>query len=196
MYLLIVVASGVVAQEPPKLKIVILQGDGDINNARQRVAREPIVQVTDEEDRPIAGAYVTFTLPANGPGGTFASINAKTLTVVTDATGRAQASAIQLNNTAGNFNINVTASHQGRTAQTVIHQRIQPVSGSGSGSQSGASAGSNLKWIIIVAVAGGGAAAAARALGGKKGGSPAPSPPVAPRSATISIGTGSVGPPQ
>ncbi len=61
------------APAPAKLNIVIVEGEGAINNIRQRTAREPIVQVEDENHRPVAGAAVLFLLPENGPGGTFAN---------------------------------------------------------------------------------------------------------------------------
>lgn len=46
-----------------KLNIVIVEGEGAVNNARQRVARDPMVQVEDENRKPIAGAAVVFLLP-------------------------------------------------------------------------------------------------------------------------------------
>ena len=57
------------APAPAKLNIVIVEGEGAINNIRQRTAREPIVQVEDENRRPVAGAAVLFLLPEDGPGG-------------------------------------------------------------------------------------------------------------------------------
>ena len=46
----------------PMLNIVIVEGDGAINNIRQRTAREPIVQVEDQNHKPVAGAAVVFAL--------------------------------------------------------------------------------------------------------------------------------------
>ena len=43
-------------QEPAKLNISILEGEGSINNIRQRVAREAMVQVDDENHKPVAGS--------------------------------------------------------------------------------------------------------------------------------------------
>ena len=57
---------------PPKLNIVIVEGDGAINNIRQRTAREPIIQVEDENHKPVAGAAVIFALNGQGAGGSFA----------------------------------------------------------------------------------------------------------------------------
>lgn len=55
------------AQVAPMLNLVVLEGEGATNNIRQRTAREPIVQVEDENHKPVAGAIVVFTLPSNGP---------------------------------------------------------------------------------------------------------------------------------
>jgi hypothetical protein len=59
------------AQAPPALNLVIVEGEGAINNVKQRVNRDPIVQVEDENHRPIAGAAVIFFLPDRGASGTF-----------------------------------------------------------------------------------------------------------------------------
>src|SRR5271154_4044613 len=96
----------------PALNIVIVEGDGAINNIRQRTAREPIVQVTDENHKPVAGAAVLFLLPEHGAGGTFAD-GSHSLSVVTDSAGRAKAHGIHLNNTQGQFQIQVTATYNG-----------------------------------------------------------------------------------
>src|SRR6202161_2399484 len=72
-------------QEPAhKLNLVIVEGEGAINNIRQRTAREPIVQVEDENHKPVAGAAVIFTLPGQGAGGTFGG-GAPRLRVVTQS---------------------------------------------------------------------------------------------------------------
>src|SRR5215813_6869743 len=89
------------AQEaPPKLNIVIVEGDGAINNIRQRTAREPIVQVEDENHKPIAGAAVVFLLPDQGASGVFAN-GSHTLTVMTDSQGRAVARGFHPNGVQG-----------------------------------------------------------------------------------------------
>ena len=111
------------AQAPPSddLKIVIIDGEGFTNNLKKRIAREPIVEVRDRNDKPIAGVAVTFTLPSNGAGGTFAN-GTRIVNVVTGPDGRAASTAFRANNVPGQFNINVTASHQGQTTSAVISQ--------------------------------------------------------------------------
>ncbi len=111
------------AQSPaPQLVITILDGEGALNDIRQRTAREPIVQVEDENHRPIAGAAVLFTLPGSGPGGSFAD-GAQTFSTVTDSAGRAVAHGLQPNSISGNYSIQVKVSYNGSTAETTIHQQ-------------------------------------------------------------------------
>jgi hypothetical protein len=113
---------------PQKLMITILDGDGALNNIRQRDAREPIVQVTDENHKPVAGALVLFTIHggANGASATFEG--AQTLTVRTGEDGIAHASGMQVAKSPGSFTVSVTATATvaaGVTiaaAQVLIHQ--------------------------------------------------------------------------
>src|SRR5262245_24487457 len=65
---------------PTELNLVVVEGEGAINNVRQRSAREPIVRVEDENHKPVAGAAVVFTLPTEGATGEFGG-GSKTLTM-------------------------------------------------------------------------------------------------------------------
>ena len=56
---------------PGGLKIVVVQGEGAKNNLRTRSATQPVVEVRDDSDKPVAGAEVVFQLPPAGPGGVF-----------------------------------------------------------------------------------------------------------------------------
>src|SRR5258708_5523588 len=109
------------AQTPASLHLVIVEGDGAINNVRQRVNREPVIQVEDENRKPIASAVVVFFLPDQGPSGTFLN-GSKTLTMTTDNQGQAAARGIKLNNQTGQMQIRVTASFHGQTASAIITQ--------------------------------------------------------------------------
>lgn len=106
---------------PSGLRISILDGEGAINNIKQRTAREPIVQIEDENHKPVSGALVLFASPDRGPGLVFAN-GSKTAMVYTDSKGQAAARGIKPNQIAGTFEIKVTVSYQGLTAATVIHQ--------------------------------------------------------------------------
>jgi hypothetical protein len=106
---------------PSELNIVVVEGEGAINNVRQRVAREPVVRVEDENHKPIAGAAVVFTLPTEGATGEFSN-GGKSLTMITDSQGRATAQSLRLNQVAGKMPIHVNASYRGLTARTSIRQ--------------------------------------------------------------------------
>src|SRR5215472_4853321 len=87
------------APAPPPLKIRILEGNDVVNYFNQRTAQEPIVEVDDENNRPVAGALVLFKLPSSGPGGFFPN-SVKTLSVMTDAQGKAAAQGLIANGNA------------------------------------------------------------------------------------------------
>jgi len=189
-YLLILqtLAVPAVAQEAGagQLNLVIVEGEGATNNIRQRTAREPIVQVEDENHKPVAGAAVVFLLPDQGASGTFAN-GSHTLTVTTDAQGRAVAHGFHPNGVQGNFNMRVSASFQGKTATATISQ-TNVVAGAAAGA---AAAGISVKLIVILAIAG--AAAAGGAIAATRGGSSTPAPTAT--TTTITPGTGTVGAP-
>ncbi|MBI3665931.1 MAG: hypothetical protein HY236_06855, partial [Acidobacteria bacterium] len=172
----------------PKLTIVVLGGEGAINNLRQRTAREPIVQVLDEDQRPVVGAVVMFTLPDRGAGGSFPNGTTR-LAATTDAHGQAIATGLRPNGVAGKFQIRVDASSHGQRASATINQSnvltaaaARPASG---------------KLVAILAIAGGAAAggAVAAARGGGKA-APPTSPPPNPTPTTVGAGTPSIGPPR
>src|SRR5581483_12164705 len=65
------------------LKILVLEGQNAVNSTSAHQAIQPVVEVRDQDDRPVEGASVVFRLPPSGPGGTFPN-NAATQTVRTD----------------------------------------------------------------------------------------------------------------
>jgi len=167
-----------------KLNIVIVEGEGAINNVKDRVSREPIVQVEDENHKPVAGAALTFSLPNQGASGVFLN-GSKTLTLTTDAQGRASALGIRRNNVSGQMQIRVTASFAGQTAIAIITQ-------TNVASTTSAGLSTTAKVLIIVGLAGGAAAGAIVATRG--GGSSSSTTPIP--SITITAGTPTVGAPK
>jgi hypothetical protein len=115
------------AQEParratgPELKIIVVEGDGAINNIRERTAKDPVVRIENDDGQKLSGASVTFTLPEIGAGGSFTN-GGTSLSTATDEEGRAAARGLRPNNVAGRFPIRVNASYRGLTASTVINQ--------------------------------------------------------------------------
>ena len=178
-------AASADAQGPP-IKIVIREGQGAINNIQQHRAKEPVVQVTDENGAPIQQASVTFQLPATGPGGSFADGN-KMLTVQTDEKGLAVGRGLRPNQAAGKFQIRVTASFRGATASAAVSEiNAEP-----------AAAGGNGKTFLIIALIGGAAAGGlAAALGhGKSSSGGSVGTITAPPPTVLVPGTPSIQPP-
>jgi hypothetical protein len=168
------------AQEPPKLSIVVEQGEGAINNIKERTVHEPVIEVEDANQKPVAGASVVFFLPTQGPGGTFFD-GTRTMTVTTGAQGRATVRGIRFNNLSGQMQIRVTASSGGQTATAVITQT------NAAGSSAGAGLSTTVKVLLIVGLAAGAATGAILATRGSGSGTP---PPIA-----ITAGTPAVGAP-
>src|SRR5262249_48177895 len=156
--------------------------DGAINNVRQRVNREEIVQVEDSNHKPVAGAVVLFPLPDQGPSGTFVD-GSKMLTVMTDNQGRARV-RMKPNNQAGQVTIRVTASFQGMNASAVIAQTNVIAAGSAAAT---AGLGAAKIWLIVGIAAGAGAAAGGIYYATHNGSSTTP--------VTVTPGTPSVGAP-
>lgn len=138
--------QGQPAEPPGTLKIVVIEGEGAVNNVRTRSATAPVVEVRDENDKPVAGAEVVFQLPAAGPGGVFHGWM-RTQTVRTDEKGRAAASGYAPNDQAGRFNIKVTATHRNKTGSAVISQTNVY---RGGGTAPGIAGGRSGWWKIVV----------------------------------------------
>lgn len=169
------------AAQDDLLHVVVLEGDGAINNVRSRRAKEPVVRVEDANNKGVPGAAVTFLLPASGAGGVFGD-GGSSLTLTTDDRGEAMARGLHPNRMAGKFQIRVSASKGGRTAAASISQtNVDPGSHGSS------------RTIAIIAILGGAAAAgAAVALRGGK----SSSEPAAPPATVVVPGTPSFGGPQ
>ena len=173
------------------LNLVVIEGEGAINDIRQRTAREPIVQVQDENHRPVAGAIVTFTLPGRGASGVFAN-GSQTLTVTTDQQGQAVARGLRPNGIKGQVKIRVNANHRGQTASITITQTNAIIGAAAAGAAAG---GISAKLIAILAVVGA-AAAGGAVYATQRGGGATPAPPVPAAATTVSAGSGQVGPPR
>jgi hypothetical protein len=177
--------------QAPVLNLVVVEGEGQINNIRQRTAREPVVQVEDENHKPVAGAVVAFTTPSRGASAVFAN-GSHTLTVTTDDTGRAVARGLQPNSARGQYQVHVNASYRGQKASKDINMTNAVVTAAGTVA-AGAAHG---KLIAILAVVGAAAAGGAAYAATKGGGTTPANIPAGSSPTTISAGAGSVGPPR
>ena len=165
---------------PARLQITILEGEGALNNIKQRVAREPIVQVEDENHKPVAGAVVLFLLPDSGPGGTFLDGTSMYRTT-TDVEGKAVGTGLKPNNVAGKYQIRVRVKNGDAEAEAVIAQTNFMGAVVSTAPVAHAFAA---KWVIVGLAAAGGVAAGVIATHGGNHGT------------TITAGTPTVGAPQ
>jgi len=172
---------------PLKLNVVVVEGGGAINNIKLRTSRETVVQVQDENHRPVAGAAVAFLLPADGPGGTFAG-GSKSASIVTDSAGRAVMPHIQVNSNPGAYSIGVYASNAGVAASATIAQS----------SIAGAAAAVSTAGIIGIVAGVAAATGVALAVVSKgKSTNSTPAPPATTPTGSVSTGSGTVfGPPR
>jgi len=181
---LAVALAGEAAAQIAILQIQVVEGEGAVYAPGSRAARPLTVEVTDETGKPVEGAAVSFHLPDDGPGGTFAN-GLRTDITFTDARGRATLRTLSLNRIPGRFQVRIVASKEQAHAGIVSFQYIAEPKG-GPGAPAAAAAGSHRgRWIVILAVAGAGAAAGILA---SRSGSQTPA-------ATVASGTSSAPPP-
>jgi hypothetical protein len=180
-------APGVVASGQPKgLFINIIEGEGALNDIRTRTAREPIVEVDDENHKPVAGALVLFAIDNGGSSSPFASFSgANTVSVTTDEAGRAVGRGFQVTQHKGQYKINVRANKGELQADSVILQANIEVLVSPSGAPTAAAVVAHHHWGWII----GGIAAAGAAAGIVIATHSSSSP------TTVTPGTGTVGAP-
>ncbi len=169
------------AQQSVGLSIIPVAGEGAINNIEQRVVVEPVVEIQDEQGRPVAGAKVEFRCPTSGPSATFFGAS-PTLTVDTDESGRARAAGMSPNAEEGTFAIEITATHEGRTATATMVQTNAIAPGSPKAKKK------IFGWRLLAVI---GAGVAAGVVAGSRRSSNDTATPT-----TISVGTVSVGAPR
>ena len=112
------------------LRIEVVEGQGAINNITKGTAWEPVVQVLDDAGSPVQDAVVTFVLPGMGPGAAFTD-GSKMLNVQSDESGRAVAKGMRPNTVAGQFEIRVTATSNGRSGARDDHADQRGARGGG-----------------------------------------------------------------
>jgi hypothetical protein len=166
-----------------QLHIRIVEGDGAINSIRFHRAYDPVVQVLNPANRPVAGATVTFVLPATGASATFAD-KSLSLTTQTDARGTARSHGMRPNRAAGQLEIRVAASWKGEAASAIIQQtNVEEAKPRSAG-----------KRVLLLALIGGGLAGGLIAATHAGRGSSSPSP-TSGAASTIVAGTPSIGAP-
>lgn len=122
LFLVCLLFTNLLRGQEPALRIAVIAGQGAREIINQKASVEPAVQVQDQNGKAIEGAQVVFSLPNRGPGGVFGN-GSKSISATTDAQGRASATGLVLNRLKGDFDIQVAASFQSRTANATITER-------------------------------------------------------------------------
>lgn len=104
-----------------KLKVLVLEGQGAVNIIDKLRGVAPIVEVRDDNDRPVDGATVVFRLPPDGPSGYFPGEQLSKM-VKTSGQGQAVASGFVPNRVAGRLKIHVTATIGNKMGEIDIPQ--------------------------------------------------------------------------
>lgn len=137
LVLLAAVPPTVVAQSPApaapaaapasmqSLKVVPLAGEGEFNDLQRRIMAPLVVQVLDQESRPVEGADVTFRFPIQGPSATFAD-EKSSQTFRTNADGQVAATGWTANGMPGRFQLQVTAARGNELGSAVIFMTNVP----------------------------------------------------------------------
>jgi hypothetical protein len=101
------------------LKVVPLAGKGEMNDLERHVMAPIVVEVMDQDDRPVEGAEVVFRFPINGPSATFTG-GKTSQTVRTNGQGQAAARNWTANNQVGSLDVHVTASYGNQVGETTF----------------------------------------------------------------------------
>lgn len=101
------------------LKVIPLAGDGEINDLERKVMSPMVIQVLDQNGRPVEGANVVFRFPLEGPSATYPN-NQNSQKVRTNADGQAAATGWMANNQTGKFEVRATASRGNEFGEAVI----------------------------------------------------------------------------
>ena len=101
------------------LKVMALAGDGEMNDLERKIMAPLVVDVLDQNSRPVEGAAVVFRFPLNGPSASFSNGD-KARTVRTNADGQAAAVDWVAEGGAGKFQVRVNASRGNELGETVI----------------------------------------------------------------------------
>jgi hypothetical protein len=182
---------------PQKYKLTILEGASSSKRVKKgRVSSEAVVKITDQNDIPVAGIAVAFTLPQLSAGGAAFAGGGLTSVATTTATGIASSGTFSA--AAGSsFAVSVSASVPGGVLTgTVSVSTAAGAAGGTAGGAAGAGTGAGVSTGLIVGIVAGAvavAAVAAKVLSGGKGGTTTPPAPVPSVGSATSI---TFGPPR
>ncbi len=97
----------------------MLAGSGEQNDLQRRIMAPLVVQVEDQNDRPVESAEVVFRFPINGPSATFTG-GKTSATVRTNGGGQAAAVNWMANGQVGTFQVHVNASYGNQVGEATV----------------------------------------------------------------------------
>ena len=177
------------------LKVIPLAGDGEMNDLERKVMAPLVIEVLDQNDKPVESADVVFRFPLKGPSAVFPG-EKTSQRVRTNAQGQATALGWIANNELGTFDVHVTATYGNELGETTVSlsnvtRIVDDVKKKKNKNQSLLSS----RGFKIAAIVGGAALVAGIVLATRGGGgkvTPSPSPPTI----TITPGSPTVGGPR
>jgi hypothetical protein len=165
------------------LKLRVLEGQDAVNDLVRRISVPPVIEVRDENDRPLEGADVVFRLPVTGPGGIFPG-QQMVQKSRTNVQGQATVVGYQANGVPGQFTIAVTATRNDQMGQITVRQ----TNGQELGLYPPKKKSRKWLWIGIAAAAGGAVAGILVARGGGSSSTAATTPTITITPGPITIG--------
>lgn len=101
------------------LRVIALAGNDEQNDLERGLMAPLVVQVLDQDGRPVEGAEVVFRFPLNGPSATFPNQkNAQAFR--TNADGQAAALGWKANSETGTFEVRITATRGNELGETTV----------------------------------------------------------------------------
>jgi hypothetical protein len=172
------------------LKVTALAGNHEMNDLERGLVAPLVIQVLDQNDRPVEGAEVVFRFPLNGPGATFRGGNTSQ-TVRTNGQGQAAAVNWTANNQVGAFSVHVNAAYGNQLGETTVSMSNVTRIVEDTSKKKKLTSWYASKWVKIALIAGGAATVAGVILATRSGGSSSSSTPTI----TITPGSPTVGGP-
>lgn len=173
---------------PQKYQLTVVQNASGAKRVKKnRVSAEAVVQVTDQNNVPVAGIAVSFTIPQLVGGGASFANGGLMSVAYTNAAGQASSGTF-VAGTSGSFNMSAVASVPGGTVTVSIPVNAAALLGTAAaaGGAAGGVAGGISTGLLVGIVAGAGAVIAVVAKVATGGNN---NPPAGPAS-TTSIGLG------
>jgi hypothetical protein len=167
------------------LKVTALAGNKEMNDLERGLVAPLVIQVLDQNDRPVEGAEVVFRFPLNGPGAIFRGGNTSQ-TVRTNGQGQAAATNWTANNQVGAFSVHVSAAYGSQLGETTVSMTNVTRIVEDNTRKKKLPSWYAPKWVKIALIAGGAATVAGVILATRGGGSSStPTITITPGSPTV-----------